>query len=77
VLGPDHPDTLWTMSNLAAIRRDLGDLKGAHDLHEQALAGLRRMLGDDHPHTLTTKERVSDLRLVLAARPAQRHDPRP
>ena len=40
------------MSNHGLVRRKLGDLQGAHDLYEQALAGRRRVLGDDHPDTL-------------------------
>jgi tetratricopeptide (TPR) repeat protein len=37
------------MSNLAVTRRGLGDPEGARRLHEQALVGYRRVLGDDHP----------------------------
>jgi tetratricopeptide (TPR) repeat protein len=50
--GDDHPDTLWSMSNLAETRQALGDLQGAHELHEQTLAARRRVLDDDHPDTL-------------------------
>ena len=35
VLGDDHPDILASMNNLAETSRALGDLQGAHDLHEQ------------------------------------------
>ena len=45
------------MNNLAKTRRALGDLQGARDLHEQALAGYRRVLGDDHPNTLTAQSK--------------------
>ena len=38
MLGDDHPDTLVSMDNLAETRRDLGDLHGARELHEQTLA---------------------------------------
>lgn len=52
VLGDDHPDTLHSLNDLAAIRRDLGDLEDARELFEQALAARRRVLGDDHHDTL-------------------------
>lgn len=33
VLGPEHPDTLTSMNNLAGILQDAGDLAGARDLN--------------------------------------------
>jgi Tetratricopeptide repeat len=45
-------NTFWSMNNLAAVLADLGDLQGAHAVHEQVLDGRRRVLGDDHPDTL-------------------------
>lgn len=52
VLGDDHPNTLHSLNDLAAIRRDLGDLEDARELFEQALAARRRVLGEDHHDTL-------------------------
>jgi hypothetical protein len=49
------------MHNLALTRRDLGDLQGARELFEQALAGRRRVLGEDHPDTLRS---IKDLTQV-------------
>jgi tetratricopeptide (TPR) repeat protein len=40
--------------NLAEALRALGDFAGARRLHEQALEGYRRVLGDEHPVTLTS-----------------------
>jgi tetratricopeptide (TPR) repeat protein len=60
LLGDDHPDTLWSMNNLAVTRRDLGDLLGARDLLEQTLAAFRRVLGDDHPDTLNSMNNLAD-----------------
>ena len=37
VLGPDHPDTLASMNNLAAVLQDQGELEAAKQLHEQVL----------------------------------------
>jgi hypothetical protein len=46
-------------------RRALGDLPGARDLHEQALAGRRRVLGDDHSDTLTSMNNLTQVRREL------------
>lgn len=62
VLGDDHPDTLTSMSNLAATRQTLGDLQGARELYEQALAGRRRMLGDKHPDSVQLAKYLADIR---------------
>ena len=53
------------MSHLAETRRDLGDLRGARDLHEQALAARQRVLGDDHPETEQSLSNLADLRRQL------------
>jgi hypothetical protein len=65
VLGDDHPDTLHSMSNLAATRLDLGDLDGARDLQEQALVARRRVLGDNHPDTLRSIDNLAQVRRLL------------
>jgi serine/threonine protein kinase/Tfp pilus assembly protein PilF len=51
-LGPDHPDTLTCMNDLAIAYLDAGQLQRAVTLHEQALAKGKERLGLDHPHTL-------------------------
>jgi len=53
------------MHNLATTRRALGDLQGAQDLYEQALAGRRRVLGDDHPDTLASMTNLAETRREL------------
>jgi hypothetical protein len=53
------------MSNLAITRYELGDLQGAYDLLEKALAGRRRMLGDSHPDTLTSMSNLARVRREL------------
>ena len=55
MLGPDHPDTLTTRSNLAYWRGEAGDPAGAATAFEQLLADYQRVLGADHPDTLTTR----------------------
>jgi Tetratricopeptide repeat/TIR domain len=52
LLGPEHPDTLQSMNNLAAALRSLGNLAGARALHQQVLDAYRQLLGSEHPNTL-------------------------
>ncbi|KAJ7931938.1 hypothetical protein B0H13DRAFT_2521900 [Mycena leptocephala] len=52
VLGDDHPDTLWTMSNLALTYRHLGKFHKAEELDVVVLEKRKQVLGDDHSHTL-------------------------
>ena len=53
-LGPDHPDTVLTMGNLANSYSDLGQHQQALKLNEQVLKKQREILGPDHPHTVLT-----------------------
>jgi hypothetical protein len=54
VLGEEHPDTLTSTSNLSATLEAQGDHDGAIRLLRQCLAGRRKVLGVDHPATVTT-----------------------
>ncbi|MFJ8768822.1 tetratricopeptide repeat protein [Streptomyces clavifer] len=58
-LGPDHPDTLSTRSNLAFWRGKAGDAAGAADAFTDLLTDQERVLGPDHPHTLTTRNNLT------------------
>jgi serine/threonine protein kinase/tetratricopeptide (TPR) repeat protein len=51
-LGPDHPNTLRNMVNLANSYGDLGRHADALKLREETLALMRIRLGPDHPDTL-------------------------
>jgi hypothetical protein len=51
-LGPDHPDTLTTMGNLAQTLYAQGELAEARALEQQVLDARQRLLGPDHPDTL-------------------------
>ncbi|HEV3167146.1 MAG TPA: serine/threonine-protein kinase, partial [Isosphaeraceae bacterium] len=51
-LGPDHPDTLSSMSSLATAFWSAGRLAEALSLHEEALKRRRATLGADHIDTL-------------------------
>src|SRR6266508_6547966 len=61
-LGPDHPDTAASLSDLAFVLCDQGDLDHARTLQERALHIREARLGADHPHTATT---LPALALVL------------
>ena len=53
-LGPDHPDTLATLNNLAAAYQAVGKLPEAIALLERVRDARIAKLGPDHPDTLTT-----------------------
>jgi serine/threonine protein kinase/tetratricopeptide (TPR) repeat protein len=54
VLGPEHPATLDTTSNLAAVFDLEGKYAEAEALDSQILQIRRRVLGPEHPDTLTS-----------------------
>jgi hypothetical protein len=60
VLGPEHPDTLTSMNNLAETLFSQGDLAGARKLEEETLDILRRVLGPEHPTTLTSMNNLAE-----------------
>jgi tetratricopeptide (TPR) repeat protein/tRNA A-37 threonylcarbamoyl transferase component Bud32 len=55
VLGPDHPDTLTSLHNLAIERWRQDRLREAIALGRQALERRRRVLGPEHEDTLFTQ----------------------
>jgi hypothetical protein len=59
VLGEDHPDTLVSASNLAALLRAAGQTEAARDLDEDTLARRRRVLGEGHPDTQRSADRLA------------------
>ena len=64
-LGPDHPDTLLSVNNLAYLLQAKGDVAAAEPLYRRALAGRERALGPDHPDTLLS---VNNLAYLLQAK---------
>jgi len=52
-LGPEHPDTLDTRSDLAYWTGEAGDSAGARDLFAALLPVIKRVLGPEHPQTVT------------------------
>lgn len=51
VIGDEHPDTLLSMSNLAASYSRLGQFQKAMDLHKQTLELQRHIGGLASRHT--------------------------
>lgn len=53
-LGPEHPDTLNSIANLALTYRDQGKWLKAEGLQTLVMKARERVLGADQPDTLTT-----------------------
>jgi serine/threonine protein kinase/tetratricopeptide (TPR) repeat protein len=58
-LGPDHPETLRSMHNLARSYHDLGRYAEALELKEETLALFKARLGPDHLDTLTNMHNLA------------------
>ena len=58
-LGPDHPDTLMSINNLANLLRELGRYPEAIALQVEALAKQKDRLGPDHPDTLLSSSNLA------------------
>ncbi|MGO9171966.1 MAG: tetratricopeptide repeat protein [Rhodomicrobium sp.] len=54
VLGPEHPDTLSTVNNLAFFYQAQGRYGEAEPLFKRALDANERLLGQEHFETLTS-----------------------
>lgn len=55
LLGPDHPSTLTSRSDLALWLGEAGSVSGATEVATALLADRLRLLGPDHPGTLTAR----------------------
>ena len=64
-LGPEHPDTLMGMHNLATSYRTLGRSEKALKLNEETLALRKAKLGTDHPDTLRSMNNLAYCYLCL------------
>jgi serine/threonine protein kinase/tetratricopeptide (TPR) repeat protein len=58
-LGPGHPDTLRSASDLAVAYRGLGRLLEALELHREILEQRKSKLGPDHPETFVSLHNVA------------------
>ena len=61
VLGPNHPETLTSMNNLALLLQDQGKLSEAEPLYRSTLETKIKVLGPDHPETLTSMNNLASL----------------
>jgi serine/threonine protein kinase/lipopolysaccharide biosynthesis regulator YciM len=59
MLGPDHPDTLQSLGNLATAYQGVGQATKALPLREQVLAKHQATLGPDHPDTLISMNNLA------------------
>ena len=59
--GPEHPDTLASLNNLANLLSDRGDLAGAEPLYRRALEARERTLGPEHPDRLASLNNLAAL----------------
>ncbi len=51
VLGAEHPSTLTSVNNLAALYKSQGRYTEAEPLYVRALRGAEKVLGPEHPNT--------------------------
>lgn len=61
VLGPDHPDTLSALNNLANLYWNQGKYEQAEPLYQRALKTFERVLGPNHPNTIIVRENYANL----------------
>ena len=61
MLVPEHPETARSVSHLAALLKDEGDLAAARPLYERALAIREKVLGPEHPDTATSLNNLAAL----------------
>ncbi|MFF3689427.1 tetratricopeptide repeat protein [Streptomyces sp. NPDC002187] len=57
-LGPDHESTLWVAHCLARAYHDIRNHTQARTLAEDLLTRRQRVLGKDHPDTLTSAHNI-------------------
>ena len=51
VLGPEHPETAFSLTLLGFQFQAKGDFAGARPLHERVLVTCEKVFGPDHPNT--------------------------
>jgi len=68
ILGPDHPDTLGSRTNLAAAYRAAGQVAEALPLYERTLADRERVLGPGRPYTMQSRGNLAAARSSQGSR---------
>jgi tetratricopeptide (TPR) repeat protein len=66
-LSADHPDTLYSLCNLARAYTAAGRHAEAVALHRRALRARKRVLGPDHPDTDTSRAYLAAARAAASA----------
>jgi hypothetical protein len=61
VLGPEHVDTLSSMANLLRMYGALGEYQTAESILTDVVEKQKLILGDQHPQTVQSIQRLSDL----------------
>ena len=54
-VGLRHPETATSLDTLAGLLRDQGELDAARSLYQRALGIRQRVLGPDHPKTVSSR----------------------
>ena len=67
VLGPEHPHTLTTMSNLATSLGEQGKHEEAEPMFRNLLDVRSRVLGLEHPDTIATVRSLASLDSIRSA----------
>jgi Tfp pilus assembly protein PilF len=65
--GPDHPETLRSMNNLALILQEKGEFMESEKYFRQALEGYERVLKRSHPETVRGINNLGGLLLAKGA----------
>lgn len=60
-LGPEHPETIVSLNNLAEMHRTLGEYAQALPLYLRALEAREKTLGAEHPDTATSLSNLAGL----------------
>ena len=61
VQGPEHPDTLGSLNNLALLYANQGKYELAELLYQRALTTRKRVLGPEHPDTIRVRNNYANL----------------
>jgi Tetratricopeptide repeat len=81
-LEPEHPETDWSLNNLAVVLDALGDLDSARVLYQRDLAIRETRLGPNHQPTCRSQQTTRQhtramLRLLPDGEPSQEAGPPP
>lgn len=61
-LGPDHPATLQSQSNIAVALGDQGSYKQSEEEHKKVLEARKRTQGNEHPDTIASRSNLAVMR---------------